>query len=66
MTEKVVPAPSSLPTSIQPRACSIVPYTVARPIPVPRSPLVLKNGSKIRSRTAGGMPAPVSVTDSRT
>jgi len=32
-----------------------------RPVPLPAS-LVVKNGSKIRGRTSGGMPQPVSLT----
>ena len=33
-----------------------------RPSPVPFGPLVVKNGSKILSRIASGMPLPVSLT----
>ncbi len=44
-----------------------MPWTTDRPRPVPSpGPLVVKNGSKIRSRTAGSIPAPVSVTESST
>jgi len=40
-----------------------MPLTVESPRPVPLSgPLVVKNGSKMRSRISGGMPVPVSVT----
>src|ERR1700716_594701 len=35
------------------------------PVPLPTS-LVVKKGSKTRSRTSGGIPQPVSVTDSLT
>ena len=34
-----------------------------RPVPLPTS-LVVKNGSKARRRMSGGMPEPVSLTDS--
>ncbi len=44
-----------------------MPCTVASPSPVPLSlGLVVKNGSKIRDTTSGGMPVPVSLTDSST
>ena len=33
--------------------------TIARPGPVPLSPWVVKNGSKARRSTSGGMPRPV-------
>jgi hypothetical protein len=35
------------------------------PVP-PAGPLVEKNGSKMRSRVAGSMPCPVSMTDTTT
>src|SRR6267142_1881723 len=35
------------------------------PVPLPRS-LVVKKGSKIRARSSGGMPLPVSLTVKRT
>ena len=44
-----------------------MPWTVARPSPVPLpSSLVVKNGSNKRACTSGVMPAPVSVTVSAT
>jgi hypothetical protein len=50
-----------------PPLCWTIPYTVARPSPVPLpGPLVVKNGSKIRAITSGVMPRPVSLTASRT
>ena len=40
-----------------------MPYAWDSPSPVPRpGALVVKNGSKIRSRTSGGIPPPVSLT----
>ena len=39
---------------------------MASPRPVPCEPLVVKNGSKILSRTSSGMPTPVSLTRSST
>src|SRR5246500_765650 len=60
---KVVPIPTWLVTSIQPRCCSTISRTVdnPRPVPLPNS-LVVKNGSKIRDKCSAGIPAPVSVT----
>jgi hypothetical protein len=46
-----VPAPIALSTRISP----------PRPVPAP-TPLVVKNGSKMRARLSGAMPQPVSVT----
>jgi len=44
-----------------------MPCTVASPSPVPLSfVLVVKNGSKMRETISGGMPTPVSLTDSST
>ena len=49
-----------------PPASVTMPYTVARPSPVPRPfGLVEKNGSNSRSRVARSMPTPVSDTRSR-
>ncbi len=50
-TLKAVPLPGSLSTSIHPWCCLTMPYTVARPRPVPfPTSLVVKNGSKMRRR----------------
>ena len=43
-----------------------IPRLIASPRPVPASPFVLKNGSKIRSNTSGGTPGPVSSNSSPT
>src|SRR6202021_652781 len=43
-----------------------MPYTMASPNPVPRSPLVVKNGSRQRRRVSSSMPIPVSLTSSNT
>ena len=56
-----------LDTTTKPRLCLTMPYTVARPRPVPLPWLfVVKNGSKMCATTSGGMPMPVSVTVVRT
>ena len=39
---------------------------MARPRPVPSSERVVKNGSKIRARSSGGTPGPVSSTSRNT
>ncbi len=63
----VEPRPGSLSTRIVPPWRRTIPYTVARPRPVPRSrSLVVKNGSKILSRVASSIPHPVSATASHT
>ena len=63
----VLPAPGALDTRRWPSLCFTMPYTVARPSPVPLpGPFVVKNGSKIRACTSGVMPVPVSDTDSDT
>ena len=66
-TVKRVPLPGSLSTRMWPPLWWTMPWTVARPrpVPLPRS-LVVKNGSKRCSSTSGGMPVPVSPTVSRT
>ena len=44
-----------------------MPYTVARPSPVPRpTALVVKKGSKMCGRASSGIPMPVSVSMSET
>ena len=62
--QKVVPCPFSLSISIEPWCRSTMPYTAESPSPVPRSPLVVKNGSRQRRRVSSSMPAPVSVMHS--
>jgi hypothetical protein len=63
----VVPFPTSLRTSIRPPLRSTMPSTVDKPRPVPdSSALVVKNGSKIRSRVAASIPHPLSLTSSDT
>ena len=62
---KVVPSPGALATLIAPAWSATVPYTDAKPSPVPLPiGLVVKNGSKMCSRASGLMPSPVSVTES--
>ena len=57
----VVPAPGALRSVTAPWLCLAKPYTVLRPRPVPRpASLVVKKGSKARSRTSSGMPQPLS------
>ena len=63
---KVVPCPGVLSTVIAPPCSVMMPCTTARPKPVPSpTSLVVKNGSKMRSRTSGAMPCPVSRTVKR-
>ena len=66
-TVTVVPRPGSEEMLTDPPAWVTMPYTVARPSPVP-SPLalVVKNGSKARSTTSADMPWPESQTRRRT
>ena len=62
-----MPWPGALLTSTWPPACRMIPYTVARPSPVPLpTPLVVKNGSNTRARTSSLIPCPVSDTVSCT
>ena len=66
-TRKVVPRPTALVQVTNPPCCRTMLKTTARPRPVPaRSGLVVKNGSKTRSTTSGGMPLPESVTATAT
>ena len=52
---------------MKPPLCFTMPYTVARPSPVPRPcSFVVKNGSKTRSFVSVSMPTPVSLTASIT
>ena len=55
---KVVPSPGADCTSMCPPCCSTIPNTIARPRPVPPSPLVVKNGSNTRAWTSALMPTP--------
>ncbi len=58
---KVVPFPGSLSTVIEPLRDLMIPWQIERPRPVPTpSGLVVKNGSKMRSRESCGIPRPVS------
>src|SRR3954466_11697647 len=66
-TLKTVPASNVLSTDTAPPFCLTMPYTVARPSPVPLPvPFVVKNGSNTCGGTSGGMPQPVCVTDNMT
>ena len=60
--KNVVPFPVSVSKCSEPLSFSTtMPRDSARPWPVPRpTSLVVKNGSKMRPRTASGMPSPVS------
>ena len=62
----VVPSPAALMMSMSAPWRWAMPYTMARPRPEPRSPLVVKNGSRQRRRVASSMPAPVSLTSMNT
>ena len=60
---KVVPRPGSLDSVTYPEFCVTIPYTAARPSPVPSpAALVVKNGSKARAWVAASMPTPLSRT----
>jgi hypothetical protein len=64
---KLVPCPTSLYTQMCPPLCFTMPYTVARPSPVPfPGPFVVKKGSKIWPSVAASIPWPVSLTASIT
>ena len=52
----VVPFPGALSISISASCRWTIPYTIASPKPVPRSPLVVKNGSRQRRRVSSSMP----------
>ena len=63
----MAPRPASLSTCTSPPDCLAKPYTCDRPRPVPLpTPLVVKNGSKIRPMASGAMPEAVSDTDTAT
>ena len=50
-----------------PLLCLVVPYTMARPSPVPLpTSFVVKKGSKMRARVSAVMPEPASLTTSIT
>ncbi|GJD92806.1 hypothetical protein BHAOGJBA_6366 [Methylobacterium hispanicum] len=56
--------PGALATATSPPDCLANPITWLRPRPVPLpTSLVVKNGSKIRARSASAIPEPVSLTD---
>ena len=64
---EVLPLPTSLSTVTSPPDCFAKPNTCDRPSPVPwPTSLVVKNGSKMRPNWSGGMPLPVSSTDTAT
>ncbi len=66
-TEKVLPRPSSLCTSMRPPWALTMSAQMESPSPLPSLlRRVEKKGSKIRARTAGGMPTPSSMTSTRT
>src|SRR2546421_136758 len=61
----VAPWPSGLSTRSLPWCASTMLWEIDNPIPTAPGPsLVVKNGSKIRSRIPAGMPLPVSLTES--
>ena len=63
VTRMVVPSPTLLSTAMAPPMLVTISWQTARPRPVPRPMgLVVKNGSKMRVRFSGGIPAPVSCT----
>ena len=62
----VVPTPGIDSICAWPRCRLMIPYTSAKPSPVPALPFVVKNGSNARSRTSADMPMPESRTSSRT
>ena len=63
--ESSCPTPGVDSISAWPRCRFTMPYTSARPSPVPALPFVVKNGSKARSRTSADMPMPESRTSRR-
>src|SRR5579884_498488 len=58
--KKWVPWPGALCTSIVPPCRWMIVQETASPSPVPSTPRVVKNGSKMRATTSGAMPTPVS------
>src|SRR5713226_7527561 len=63
---KVVPTPTSLSTVIVPWWASTTSLTIFVPNPEPLLLLLMARAVNRRSRISGGMPRPVSATDSRT
>ncbi len=60
----VVPLPTVLDNCSAPPSCTASPCTIDRPRPVPLpSGFDEKNGSTARFNISGGMPVPVSITD---
>ena len=59
VTRKVAPRPGAETASIRPSCASTTLRTIARPRPVPCG-FVVKNGLKIRSRSSGAIPGPLS------
>src|SRR6478735_6544552 len=57
---KVVPRPTRLLTESLPAWFWMIPLTIHSPSPVPLSPLVVTNGSKMERIISGGIPEPVS------
>ena len=65
-TEKVLPIPGELSTVMLPPMASSTLRVIESPMPVPDPmALVVKKGSKIRSRISGLIPHPVSETSSK-
>src|SRR5439155_11175273 len=63
----VAPAPGWLTTEIVPPCSLMIPYVIERPRPVPLpTSLVVKNGSKIRRSSPGGIPCPLSANETST
>ena len=63
----MVPSPTTLRTEIVPECAARMSRTIARPRPLPFfSPLVVKNGSKMRVRLSAEIPPPVSRKLTRT
>ena len=60
----IVPRCSVLSISSSALCRRTMPYTIASPSPVPRIPLVVKNGSRQRRRVSSSMPIPPSATSS--
>src|SRR6266853_3546700 len=63
---KVVPWPNRLFTESLPAWFWIIPFTIHNPNPVPRSPFVVTNGSKMERIISRGIPEPVSAIRMRT
>lgn len=61
----VLPGRVLLCTRIEPPKRLTIPFETHKPRPVPCSPLVVKNGSKIRLMMAGAIPTPLSAIKTR-